>query len=113
MPFGISSGAEEYPRRQKEILEGLENVAVVADHLLVFGCGECLQETHRNHDQDLTEVLEHCRKNNLKLNKKKVQLCKTEVSYLGEVLSAKRLKADPKKIQVILEMPVPIDREEH
>ena len=76
----------------------------------MFGCGECLKEMHRNHVQALTEILERCLKNNLKLNIKKVQLCKIEVSYLGEVLSAEELKVDPKKIQAILEMLVPKDK---
>ena len=40
MPFGITSGPEEYQRRQHEILEGLDNVAVVADDILIYGMGE-------------------------------------------------------------------------
>lgn len=110
MPFGISSGPEEYQRRQQEVLEGLDNVAVVADDILVFGCGESLEAANRSHDEALSQVLERCRTHNLKLNKKKLQLRKAEVCYMGEVLSAEGLKADPSKIQAILDMPVPKDK---
>ena len=39
MPFGISSAPEEFQRRMHTALQGLSGVEVIADDILVFGCG--------------------------------------------------------------------------
>ena len=39
MPFGISSAPEESQCRMHLIVEGLPGVAVIADYILVYGCG--------------------------------------------------------------------------
>ena len=39
MPFGISSASEEFQCRMHMIVEGLPGVAVIADDILVYGCG--------------------------------------------------------------------------
>ena len=46
-PFGISSAPEEYQRRQKEILEGLD---VIADDNICYGSGETKEDAiHKSH----------------------------------------------------------------
>ena len=37
MPFGISSGPEEYQRRQHEFLDGLQGIINIADDICIFG----------------------------------------------------------------------------
>lgn len=44
MPFGISSAPEEYQRRMHEELEGLRNVAVIADDILIYGEGDTVEQ---------------------------------------------------------------------
>ena len=39
MPFGILSAPEEFQRRMDVICQGLPGVAVIADDILVYGCG--------------------------------------------------------------------------
>ena len=39
MPFGINSAPEELQCRMHMIVEGLPGVAVIADDILVYGCG--------------------------------------------------------------------------
>ena len=50
MPFGISSGPEEYQRRQREFLEGLEGVINIADDICIFGCGDTVEQASIDHD---------------------------------------------------------------
>ena len=39
MPFGISSAPEEFQRRMHVICQDLPGVVVIADDILVYGCG--------------------------------------------------------------------------
>lgn len=87
MFFDISSEPEECQRRQQEILEGLENVADVADDIYICGCFETVQEAMCNHDKALTQVSDRCSAHNLKLNKKKTATSEDRSMLQGEVLS--------------------------
>ena len=50
MPFGISSGPEQYQRRQHEYLENLKGVINIADDICIFGCGNTKEEADQDHD---------------------------------------------------------------
>ena len=53
MPFGISSVPEEFQRHIHTTLQGLSGVEVIADDILVFGCGDTEEECQRDHDANL------------------------------------------------------------
>ena len=78
MPFGISVAPEEFQRRIDKNLEGLDGVKTIADDILVWGDGETIEEATVSHDKRQT-LLERCKKKNIKLNKDKFQLRKTEL----------------------------------
>uniref|UniRef100_A0A803K3H0 ribonuclease H n=1 Tax=Xenopus tropicalis TaxID=8364 RepID=A0A803K3H0_XENTR len=103
MPFGIATAPEEYQRRQHEAVDGLPGVEVIADDILVYGCGD----TTADHDKNLIRLLERARKLNLKLNKQKLRLRLSSVPYMGHLLTAEGLRPDPDKVKAILEMPNP------
>ena len=44
MPFGISSTPEEFQRRMHTALQGLYSLEVIADNILMFGCGDREEE---------------------------------------------------------------------
>ena len=53
MPFGISLAPEEFQHRMHTIVEGLPGVAVIADDVLVYGCGpDCVAD----HDANLKKL---------------------------------------------------------
>ncbi len=108
-PFGISSATEEYQRRQKEVLEGLEGLDVIADDIICYGSGDTIDEATADHDANAIALLERARKVNLKLNKTKMRLKLTEVPYMGHLLTDTGVKADPSKVEAILKMPRPED----
>ena len=59
MPFGISLAPEEFQHR---IVEDLSGVAVIADDILVYGCGpDCVAD----HDANLKKLLQRAREKNL------------------------------------------------
>lgn len=73
MPFGIAPAPEEFQRRIDQALVGLNGCNTIADDILVFGCGETLEEALEDHDFNLRNVLERCREKAIKLNGAKVQ----------------------------------------
>ena len=50
IPFGISSAPGEFQRRQNKLLGDLEAVDVIADDILVYGCGDSDEEALRDHN---------------------------------------------------------------
>ncbi len=112
MPFGISPAPEEYQMRQKQVLEGLQGIFNIADDILCVGYGETLEEATKDHDKNLEKLLQRCRDVNLKLNKKKAKLRLTEVKYVGHIVSAAGMKADPDKVKVIRDLERPTNVKE-
>ena len=49
---------------------------------------------------------------NLKVNKSKVKLRKTEVKFMGHLISTEGLKPDPDKVTAIKNMPKPTSNSE-
>ncbi|XP_033747087.1 uncharacterized protein K02A2.6-like [Pecten maximus] len=110
MPFGISPAPEEFQRRLDEALEGLEGTKAIHDDIVVFGCGDTDAEARQDHDRKLHALFDRCREKNIKLNKEKLKLCLSSVTYLGHVISERGLEMDPAKVKAITEMPTPKDK---
>ena len=68
MPFGICSAPEIFQRRMHELIEGLQGVEVVADDLVVVGRGDRIEDASRDHDNNLTALLDRCAQRGVKLN---------------------------------------------
>ena len=60
MPLGISSGPEEYQRRQHEFLYGLPGVINIADNICIFGCSDTIEDASVDHDRNLVRLLDKC-----------------------------------------------------
>ena len=82
--FGISVAPKEFQRRIDESLEGLEGNKAIADDILIWGDGNTIEEATFNHDARLSALLERCQQKHIKLN-----VDKTELSYMGIALTAK------------------------
>ena len=107
MPFGISSAPEKFQRRMHTALQGLHGVEVIANDILVYCCGETKEESQKDHDANLQQLLQRARDKNLKFNRKKLRLCLPEVTYMGHRLSKHGLSADPAKVRAIVDTPTP------
>ena len=112
MPFGISVAPEEFQIRIDEKLEGLDGVKAIADDILIWGDRETIEEATASHDKRLLTLLERCKQKNIKLNKEKFQLRKTELSCMGVILTDKGVKPDPKKQDCIQSVPAPTNKDE-
>ena len=83
----------------------MPGVTGIADDMIIFG------KTDQEHDGNLLNLLEVCRKNNLTLNLDKMQFRLPKVSFFGHSWSNRGLSADPKKIEAVKRMELPQDVE--
>ena len=104
MPFGLKSAPEVYLHTMSELFGDLQGVIIYFDDFLVTG--ETMEELQSN----LRQVLIRCRQHNLKLQLKKCRFFLQEVPWLGHIIGDGEVKADPSKIEAIVNMPEPSDK---
>ena len=109
MPFGISVAPEEFQKRLDNALKGLNGVEPIFEDILLYGVGEKDAEALRDHDTKLRA--QRCDKG-IKLNKEKLKLRCSEVSFMGHTASKDGLKLDPAKLQGIQEMSSPKNKQD-
>ncbi|CAB4031928.1 Hypothetical predicted protein [Paramuricea clavata] len=112
LPFGVNTAPEEFECKLQEKLSDLRGVEVLRDDMLVMGYGDTQEEAERNHDENLKGLLDRAREVNLKLNSKKMNLRRTEVKFMGHLISRDGLKPDPEKIAAVQHMPKPTGKQE-
>ena len=104
MPFGISLTPEVFESKLQGCLTDLHGVKVIRDDILVVRYGATDTEAQIDHDRNVALLLERGRQVSLKLNKSKVKLRKTEVKFMGHLISNEGLKPDPDKVTAIKKM---------
>jgi hypothetical protein len=103
LPFGLSVSAEIFQRKLLEALTDLPGVVCIADDVVIHG------KTLEEHDNNLREFLMRCQHVGIKLNEKKLELRKSQIAFMGHVVSSQGLQADPDKVKAIVDMPEPTD----
>ena len=68
-------------------------------------------KTEAEHDSTMRKVTERARGRGVKFNMKKTQLKKSEVFYMGTMISADGMRPDDAKIKAIVSMPEPTDKD--
>ncbi|XP_052785334.1 uncharacterized protein K02A2.6-like [Mya arenaria] len=110
MPFGISPAPEYFQQFLEKNLEGLDGVKPIADDILIYGKGETFQDAVKDHDRKLEKLLKRCKERNIKLNKDKFELHKTEMPFIGHLLTENGVKPDSAKVEAIMKMQKPSDK---
>ena len=103
LPFGIKSAPEVFQRVIARMLETLSGVDSIMDDIIVWG------NNVEQHDERLREVLERAKSHQLRLSLKKCKIRQSEVSYVGHLLTADGVRADPEKVRAVIEMEQPKD----
>lgn len=108
MPFGLTNAPATFQRYMDAILAGLKwkNLLCYLDDIIIFS------PTYEEHMDDLIEVFDRIRAANLQLNDRKCHFFKNRLNYLGHVVSADGIEADPVKIKAILELKTPSNSSE-
>ena len=103
MPMRSIVVQDVFQRKLDGIFLDVPGVTGIADDMVIYG------RTDLEHDRQLVNFLEICRKNTLTLNPDKMQFRLPQVSFFGHQWSAKGLSADPKKISAVNRMDLPGD----
>ena len=103
LPFGINSAPVKFQKRISEVLEGSEEPVCMMDDVLVYG--NFVEE----HDRRLKVTMQKLQVAKLTLNEEKCEFALSSVEFLGNIINSEGIRADPKKIEAILEMEPPKD----
>ena len=108
MPFGLSNTPATFQRLMDLLLAGLKwNICLVyLDDVIVVG------STFEEHLFRLREVFQRFRDAGLKLKPNKCSFCQEEVHFLGHIVSATGIRADPRKTNLVENWPVPTSTKE-
>ncbi len=101
MPFGLTNAPAVFMAHMNDILHHLPFCVVYLDDILIYSK---TPEQHVDHVRQVLEVLEQ---HHYLLKLKKCDFFKKELLYLGHVISSDGIRPDPKKVQAILNYPVP------
>ncbi|XP_029904245.1 LOW QUALITY PROTEIN: uncharacterized protein K02A2.6-like [Myripristis murdjan] len=101
LPFGVSSAPAIFQRTMEGVLQGIPQVAVYLDDILVTG------ETREMHLKTLDEVLTRLEDAGLRLKRSKCTLLADEVQYLGHKVDAKGVHTVEVKVKAVVDAPTP------
>ncbi|KAL9251592.1 Retrovirus-related Pol polyprotein from transposon 17.6-like protein [Drosera capensis] len=103
MPFGLANAPVVFMDLMNRVFKPYLDrfVLVFIDDIVVYS------RDHREHEEYLRITLETLRGNELYAKLKKYEFWLKEVAFLGHVISEKRVKVDPKKIEAVTEWPRP------
>ena len=101
LPYGVSSATGIFKSAMEMLLQGIPGVAVYIDDILITG------RNYEVHLKSLEEVLRRLERVGLRAKRQKCIFMAPSVSYLGYVIDAQGLHAQPDKIQAIEDAPKP------
>ena len=101
LPFGISIASEVFQRKMNLLFENETGIEVIIDDILIHG------KDDEEHDRRLARALQILKDANVQLNKDKMKLKQTEVSYFGHLISAEGIRPDPDRVVAITNMQAP------
>ena len=101
LPFGVSAAPAIFQCTNESILQGIPNVCVYLDDILVTG------PTTADHLRTLEAVLTRLEAAGLKLKREKCEFLLPSVKYLGHHISADGLRPTKSKVGAISDAPAP------
>lgn len=101
--FGLANISSIFQYIMNDIFKDLIGIIVIIylDNILIFSQNK---EEHVEHSR---EVLQHLRENDLYCKLQKCKFFKTKVEYLDMIIASRRIEIEKKKVQVVLDWPVP------
>lgn len=105
MPQGITGAPATFQRLMERAVGDMHllEAIVYLDDIIVFG------RTLEQHEERLLKVLDRLEDCGLKVSIDKCQFCQPEVKYVGHMVSAEGIAADPAKIEAVAKWKQPYD----
>ena len=103
MPFGLCNAPESFQRLMERCMGelNLRDCLIYLDDVIIFS------STFEEHLERLDAVFSRLKQHNLKLKPSKCEFLKSEVTYLGHVVSEAGIRTDPEKTRAVKDWPVP------
>ena len=86
------------------MLRELQGVLCLMDDVLVYG------QDQEEHDKRLEAVLQRIPSAGVTLNSDKCEFSKDQLKFLGHIIDKDGVRADPAKVQAVLDLPTSIQR---
>ena len=104
MPFGPSNAPGVFTAALTRILEKYINVFVLAylDDILIYSSPPA---EHLNHIRLVVNELKECK---IVCRAHKCRFNRLSLPYLGHILSVDGVKPDPRKVQIVVNWPMPL-----
>ena len=101
LPFGLTSAPGTFMQLMQDIFWDLldECVIVYLDDILIYS------KNSDDHLQHLWDVLDQLRRHKLYAKSSKCEFGKTELEFLGHIVSGDKVKCDPHKLDAIKKWP--------
>lgn len=103
MPFGLTNAPATFMRMMNDVLSSYTDIfcVVYLDDILIFS------ENEEDHDKHIRLILDRLRHHNLYAKLSKCQFFRTELEFLGHIISANGISMSDDKVKAILECPAP------
>jgi len=101
-PFGLKNSPGYFNHWVQELLRSFQEFVVAyVDDIIIFS------NTLEEHNEHINKVLDLFQTNQIYVSRKKIQLFKTEVKYVGHMVSKEGIKPIHDKTKAIEEIPMP------
>ena len=104
--YGLNNSFEKFQKGIAMHLDNMPNVKFISDDIIVYN------KNIKEHLTTLEQLFNKIKDINVKINKSKCIFAQAEISFFGIVLSEKGIKADPKKIESLLQAKPPKNTKE-
>ena len=103
MPFGLCNAPATFQRLMEMCMGdmNLRDCLIYLDDVVIFSA------TFEEHLERLQAVFSRLQEHNLKLKPSKCEFLKSEITYLGHIVSQEGIRTDPEKTEAIKSWPIP------
>ena len=101
VPFGLAQAPAYFQLLMNKVLKGLKFAMTYLDDIIIFSQDEL------QHLEHLEIVFSHLQEAGLKMKRSKCDFFKSEIHYLGHLISPEGISPLPNKLDSIKHMPVP------
>ncbi|CAG2197363.1 unnamed protein product [Mytilus edulis] len=103
MPYGLNNACQSFQSLMTQVLRGLtwKHCLVYVDDVIIWS------EDFDSHLQHLDLIFQRLKQANLKLRPNKCDFAKSEILYLGHIISKEGIKVDTSKTKAVETFPIP------